>query len=315
LAEGIDLNKAIILNSYAHFQNGLKFFESKNYDFAIKNFTWVIENMVRVNIKEGIMGVQEYRISLYTWGQAYGYNLFELSYNSYIFRGNSYKNIGQLQDAISDYSRAIEIDEDVEIYISRGDTYFDMENYALALNDYNSAINIVPNSPVINTRIEQTTRIIDEIERDNANSIYIAAFNTNGINSLTQYISKHKNDRYFNRDVFIEIIRRQQGNGNIKTIVNIPYGNNADIPNPYNFSKAEIYFCPVIYVQQWLNRSFIASTGSERTTIYIRNVPDITKINRLVKNVYLKYNGVYSYTSINLSHKEVPSFDIIYFFD
>jgi tetratricopeptide (TPR) repeat protein len=315
LAERVDLNKAIILNSYAHFQNGLNLSQNKNYDSAIENFTWVIENMTRVNTGKNIMEMQQYRNSLYIWSQLYGYSLFGLSYNSYIFRGNCYKDIGQLQNAISDYSKAIEISEDAEIYISRGDIYFEMEKYILALNDYSSAINIIPNSPDINIRIEETNRRIEEIERDNENFMYITAINIRGINGLIQYIFSHKNDKYFNSDAYIEIIRRQQGNNNIRTIVDIPYGVNADIPNPYNFSKTEIYFCPVVYVHQWLNQSFIASTGSERSTVYIRNVPDITKINRLIHNVYLKYNGVYSYTSTSRSHEEVPSFDIIYFFE
>ena len=64
---------------------------------------------------------------------------------SYNNRGNAYKEQGNIQQAISDYTKGIAINpRDAEIYSNRGSAYKDQGNIQQALSDYNKAIEINP---------------------------------------------------------------------------------------------------------------------------------------------------------------------------
>jgi len=68
-------------------------------------------------------------------------NPAEESYN----RGNVYFDKGQHDRAISDFSKAIEINpNDAEAYNNRGFAYFNKGRYDLAISDYNKGIEINP---------------------------------------------------------------------------------------------------------------------------------------------------------------------------
>ncbi|MCA2656464.1 tetratricopeptide repeat protein [Microcystis sp. M061S2] len=66
--------------------------------------------------------------------------------NAYYNRGNLYSNQQKYELALSDYSKAIEINpNDAYAYVSRGNLYSDLRKYDLALSDYSKAIEINPN--------------------------------------------------------------------------------------------------------------------------------------------------------------------------
>ncbi|MFM6519159.1 MAG: tetratricopeptide repeat protein, partial [Microcystis panniformis] len=61
-------------------------------------------------------------------------------------RGNLYYNQQKYELALSDYSKAIEINPNLaQAYYNRGLLYYNQQKYDLALSDYNKAIEINPN--------------------------------------------------------------------------------------------------------------------------------------------------------------------------
>lgn len=63
-----------------------------------------------------------------------------------VSRGQIYRQLGQSDNAIADFTDALAIDADlVAAYQGRGDIYLAQEQFADALADYNSAIDIAPN--------------------------------------------------------------------------------------------------------------------------------------------------------------------------
>jgi predicted TPR repeat methyltransferase len=65
----------------------------------------------------------------------------------YINRGNSYRNHGDHDSAISDYTQAIRIDpKNASAYDGRGDVYYNKSDYDRAIADYTEAIQIDPKS-------------------------------------------------------------------------------------------------------------------------------------------------------------------------
>lgn len=60
-------------------------------------------------------------------------------------RGNYYRDNGQTQKALADYSEALKLNSrDGKLYNSRGKAYFEFGNYTEALNDYNQAVALEP---------------------------------------------------------------------------------------------------------------------------------------------------------------------------
>ncbi|MFH0732310.1 MAG: tetratricopeptide repeat protein, partial [Candidatus Omnitrophota bacterium] len=63
-------------------------------------------------------------------------------------RGNAYENKGNIDQALSDYNIAIEIDPKYpKAYNNRGNAYSRKGNFDQALSDYNKAIEIDPKRP------------------------------------------------------------------------------------------------------------------------------------------------------------------------
>lgn len=64
---------------------------------------------------------------------------------SYFNRGNARKEMGDLAGALSDYTKAIELDADLpQVYNNRGNTLKAMGDYEAAIKDYDKAIEINP---------------------------------------------------------------------------------------------------------------------------------------------------------------------------
>lgn len=64
--------------------------------------------------------------------------------SAYTNRGNVYRQQGQFELAISDYSKSYELYPNVDVLYFRANTYMDFEQYAKAEADYTSIINLEP---------------------------------------------------------------------------------------------------------------------------------------------------------------------------
>ena len=73
-------------------------------------------------------------------------NCYAETAKDYIIQGNEAYKEGNLGQAVSDYTKAIEIDpNDVMAYVDRGNVYDINKNFIQALSDYNKAIKLNPN--------------------------------------------------------------------------------------------------------------------------------------------------------------------------
>jgi tetratricopeptide (TPR) repeat protein len=69
-------------------------------------------------------------------------------HNGLFNRGHSYEAIGQFDQAISDYNRAIAIKPDYAVaYEARGNSYYKIRQFDWAITDYNRAISLMPDNP------------------------------------------------------------------------------------------------------------------------------------------------------------------------
>jgi tetratricopeptide (TPR) repeat protein len=70
---------------------------------------------------------------------------FSFAAGAYFGRGIAYANLGNYQQAIKDFNKAIELEpDDAYAYNHRGSTYSDLGNYQQAIKDFNKAIELKP---------------------------------------------------------------------------------------------------------------------------------------------------------------------------
>jgi hypothetical protein len=203
--------------------------------------------------------------------------------------------------------------------------YYDQERYDLAIPDYEKYLEMGGEGEVFvegEGFVDIKSKILNmQYERKRAEE-YLNALKSSGIGQLVNYIKKYRGPWRFPNflpDSYTEIARRLTNDANIK-LINLPNGRDADIPNPYNFYSHSIYYCNEFSLQQWIETSFLADVASGTssrgsTLIFIRNVPNITNIERSVKNAYLKYVGAREYTSTSGALQTIPSFDLLFHFD
>ncbi|ASG28793.1 tetratricopeptide repeat protein [Fusobacterium polymorphum] len=111
----------------------------------------------------------------------------------YYNRGNTYKNLGDYQNAIEnydkaiqDYSKAIELNPNNASYFdNRGNIYFDLENYDKAIQDFNKAIELNSNNV---SYFDNRGNIYFNLENyDKAIQDFNKAIELNPNNALTYY--------------------------------------------------------------------------------------------------------------------------------
>lgn len=69
---------------------------------------------------------------------------------TYFNRGNAYRIIGKLNDAINDYTNAIKSKQDyTDAYYNRGICYFRTEEYKKAIPDFSFVIKNIPDNPYV----------------------------------------------------------------------------------------------------------------------------------------------------------------------
>ncbi len=98
------------------------------------------------------------------------------NHDAYLQRGYAHEKLGRLDDALSDYSAAIQHNPITEkAYANRGNVYVKTENYSLAVADYSRAIELNPqnartfyNRGIAYHRLRQIDRACEDWQRANA---------------------------------------------------------------------------------------------------------------------------------------------------
>jgi tetratricopeptide (TPR) repeat protein len=87
---------------------------------------------------------------------------FAAAYNN---RGNAYSELNQLEAAIEEYSKAIELNpEDAEAYYNRGNVYRKLKRYTRAIEEYSRAIEKNPNFAIAYGNRGVSYRILSQYE-------------------------------------------------------------------------------------------------------------------------------------------------------
>lgn len=138
-------------NASAYFDRGLKNYDIKNYEGAIRNYT------------EAIKLKPDYSVAYFNLGLAYYYSrkdeeaveAFTQAINTnhdwgtvgladaYLQRGIAYYALNNMDAAIEDYAQSLQHETNSSlIYYERGFAYFSLKNYEAAIQDYTQAIEI-----------------------------------------------------------------------------------------------------------------------------------------------------------------------------
>jgi tetratricopeptide (TPR) repeat protein len=68
----------------------------------------------------------------------------DMKYKFYQLRGLAYRNQGDLEAAIKDFSTSIQLRPSIDAYLRRGELYFEKGAYNIAVHDFSKAIEINP---------------------------------------------------------------------------------------------------------------------------------------------------------------------------
>lgn len=110
----------------------------------------------------------------------------------YFNRGLLYSKVGNYQEALIDFTKAIELSPaDAEIYSTRGDIYLILEDYSNAFDDYLQAIKLDSNNPKYYRQMALAHAIIGSIEKMKQ-ELELAEINENKLNSLENELGFHE---------------------------------------------------------------------------------------------------------------------------
>jgi hypothetical protein len=145
-------------------------------------------------------------------------------------------------------------------------------------------------------------------KKSNMDTMYENALKSNGVDLIVEYIKANRWKNYFNEDSYVEIARRITNNRNVlfKKIYTAQ--------NPYAFDKNIVYYCDTLVVENFIQKQIIAYIIGDGNFIVVEKVPDIKKIGRYIFLAYLRYSGSAIVTWSNGRTKELPSFDLIYYY-
>lgn len=77
-----------------------------------------------------------------------------MKYRFLNYRGKAYLKQGDIESALSDFSRSISLNPKKEAYTERGKIYFEKRSYSLAISDFSKAIEISPSQELYKLRGE-----------------------------------------------------------------------------------------------------------------------------------------------------------------
>jgi len=99
-------------------------------------------SQLRVMRGVGHLSNGEYEAAINEFNAAIG--LYKENVDAYSFRASTYCNLGKWEDAIADYSEAINLKPEVHSYMRRGIAYFMAENFVKAREDLETAKDLKP---------------------------------------------------------------------------------------------------------------------------------------------------------------------------
>jgi uncharacterized protein (TIGR02145 family) len=119
----------------------------QNYDKALADFQDALRIDPKVPLAETLekVKISQYAIkSLLDWQSSGGGSNNDAV--AYFKRGNAYREKNEYEQAISNYTQAIQLNPNfAEAYFMRGFTYFHKKDYDKAISEYNQAIRLNPN--------------------------------------------------------------------------------------------------------------------------------------------------------------------------
>ena len=126
---------------------GMDYWHADNWSIAIDQFTKAmqLDTYIYYYDKRGYahhaLGQYENAVSDYTKAIKFDPEYGRTYYN----RGNSYEKLGQYQNAIADYTKAIKVNPyNGSAYTSRGNAHQELGQYQTAITDYDKAIQLDP---------------------------------------------------------------------------------------------------------------------------------------------------------------------------
>jgi len=171
LKQALDLNPK---NAEAHFWQGVLLFNQKNFENAVETLTTCIELAPNKGQAYGLRAWVHYKLfeledAISDFSKAIEINSdpndLTIFYNN---RGLAYEKNGDYELAAQDYSKCIELDPyDVSGYYNRGNVYLKLAEYEKAIADYDKALEFADNDLTwaINSNRENAEKLLNSGER------------------------------------------------------------------------------------------------------------------------------------------------------
>lgn len=212
-------------NSWSYFDCGTAYKYAKKYEFAIINYSKVIE-LEQGSYPTKSSAMKNAIINIKLLGDIVEYSkMIELKQNNiseYLnLRGNAYDNLTDYEDAIEDYSKAIEINpNNSSYYYSRGSSKIKLKDYKGGINDYLIAVEVNSNDENI-INILKVAKELFELKNYEISivlyEIYFTYYSITNENEAKGYLlcKLKKNDNNFefgpSNNKFNELIKLQNG--------------------------------------------------------------------------------------------------------
>jgi len=132
---------------------GVIYFESENYDEAVRRFSRALEQKISSQVANYQSDLLFFRGTSFALREDFDSAIADFDQAiklkpdalAYFNRGNAYYDKGQHDRAIADYDQAIRLKPDVALaYFNRGNAYYDKGQHDRAIADYDQAIRLKP---------------------------------------------------------------------------------------------------------------------------------------------------------------------------
>lgn len=150
------LNNTVIKNTERLFEEAKKLYSEEKYEDAIQKLSYLIinvNNSYRKDVFYSTRGdcykeLEQFNNAIKDYTKAIQLNPIELNpkdmWEVYSSRGDCYKELKQFYKAIEDYTKAIKFNPEVILYTQRGLCYSLIGEYEQAMQNYSASLNINP---------------------------------------------------------------------------------------------------------------------------------------------------------------------------
>lgn len=155
LRETISQKDSSTANEY--YNNGLKYLDALQYDYAIDNFEKAIEINPRLGLAYGGLGLAHYERENYELAIEYYSKAIAASpaLAFYLNRGAAYDHIKSYDKAARDYSQVIKSQpNNKKAYFNRGAAYFSSNQFDKAITDFEKVLELDPNYPKAQKKLD-----------------------------------------------------------------------------------------------------------------------------------------------------------------